>query len=231
MTDSPSPDETPRVDIPRVNTPRDDAPQRLSAYDRVQQRETAPEASGGGLSWSWFAGLVFFIAGVVGVWMWVNRAPEAAEPDLYRLAVSAATDFRPSEITDDPDRAMSYVLEAFGFPLFPPELDGFTLLGVGRAEWASGVEVPAFRYDGADGATVVVYVYDYIFLDDTAREGILRLAPEVYARLAEPEPVDSRRVDGAYVVTWRRRASIFSAVAPGEASAEQLLQSVRRAEI
>lgn len=225
----PPADDTPPVDTdPTPDEPT--APQPVSAFDRVQERSTAPEASEG-VSWSWLAGLVFLILGVVSVWFWVNREPAAEEPDLYRLAVQVAPEFRPMEITDDPDQASTFLLEQFGLSLFPPELDGFDLIGVGPAELGSGVEVPAFRYDGANNSTVVVFMYDYILLDEAAELGVLRLAPEAYARLAEPEPVDSRRVDGSYVVSWRRRSTIFSAVAPGEAAVEQLLQSVRRAEL
>lgn len=226
-------DDTPSVDtdpIPDEPTPSAAPPPPVTAFDRVQERSSSPEASEG-MSWSWLAGLVFLIVGIVGVWFWVNREPVTAEPDLYRLAVSVAPEFRPLEITNDPDQAASFLLERFGLSLFPPELDGFNLIGVGPVELGSGVEVPAFRYDGADNSTVVVFMYDYILLDEAAEKGILRLAPEAYARLAEPEPVDSRRVDGAYVVSWRRRSTIFSAVAPGEAAVEQLLQSVRRAEL
>ncbi|MEL6614537.1 MAG: hypothetical protein AAFQ43_02300, partial [Bacteroidota bacterium] len=176
---------------------------------------------------SWLAGVALVVLGVVAVWMWVNRE-EAPATDLLRHAVEVAPEFRPVEITDDADRASAFVLEQFQVVTSPPELDGFVLLGVGPAELASGVVVPAYRYDGAQGVTVVVFSYDYPLLDEAAAEGVLTLAPEVYARLAEPEPVDSRRQGDAYTVTWRRRSTLYTAVAPGQEVAERILQSVRR---
>jgi hypothetical protein len=197
--------------------------------ERLQTR-TADDTGDTGLSWSWLLGIVLVVLAVVGVWVWTHR-DEPQETSLLRQAAEAAVEFRLMEITNDPNRAASYVLEEFGLSLFPPELDGFALLGVGAAELVPGVVMPAYRYDGNQGVTIVVFVYDYILLDQAAREGVLTLAPEVYSRLAEPEPIDSRRVGDAYVVTWRRRSMIFTAVAPGQEAAERILQSVRRPEI
>ena len=199
-----------------------------AAMDRVQtpDREAEPPSR---LSWSWLAGIAILVLTIVGVWTWVNRdVPQ--ESSLLLAAAEGASEFRTSVPTNDPDRAASYVLEEFGLSLFPPEIEGYALLGVGPAELAPGVVVPGYRYGGPQNAALVVYAYDYILLDAAEAENLLRLAPEVYARLAEPEPVDSRRVGEAYVVTWRRRATIYSAVTPGQESAEQILQSVRLSE-
>ena len=213
------------ADLPRA----EHSDPALSAMDRVQSREAEADESGG-MSWSWLGGLAIFVLTVVGVWFWTNReAPQ--EASLLRHAADVAVEYRVDVVTDDPNRAASYVLEEFGLSLFPPELDGFVLLGVGAAELVPGVVVPAYRYDGRQGVTAVVFAYDYILLDQAAAQNLLSLAPEVYARLAEPEPVDSRRVGNAFVVTWRRRAMVFTAVAPGQEAAERILQSVRRPEI
>ena len=200
-----------------------------TAMDRVQQRES--EDVDTEFSWKWLGGIALLVLGIVGVWLWTQRGA-ALENDLLREAVAASREFRPSEITNDPDMAASWVFDNLeGWLVFPPEIAEFELLGVGSAELTPSVFVPGFRYDGTQGATFVVYAYDYILLDEAANSGRLRLAPAVYARLAEPEPVDIRRQGDAYVVTWRRRATIFTAVAPGEELAERISQAVRRPEL
>lgn len=226
---APSTLEADSADTPEPDPPFDD-PASVSALDR---RQSGLDASGDDVrsfSLSWIGGVAFVLLGIIAVWFWVNRA-EAPATDLLRHAVEVAPEFRPVEITDDPDRAAAFILEQFQIVTAPPDLDGFILLGVGPAELAPGVVVPAYRYDGAQSATVVVFSYDYPLLDEASAEGVLTLAPEVYARLAEPEPVDSRRQGDAYTVTWRRRSTLYTAVAPGQEVAERILQSVRRPEI
>jgi hypothetical protein len=84
--------------------------------------------------------------------------------------------------------------------------------------------VPAFRYEGADGARTTVFAYDYILLDRVRTA--FDLPDGTYAALSEPTPVDSRVVDGQFVVSWRERAMIFSAVTSSEQVAEQIRQAV-----
>ena len=200
-----------------------------SAMDRVQQREAEPVETE--FSWKWLGAVALLVLGIVAVWTWTHRETDA-ENDLLREAVAASREFRTAEVTNDPEAAASWVFDNLeGWLVFPPEISDFELLGVGSAELAPAVFVPAFRYDGTQGATFVVYAYDYILLDEASSSGRLRLAPAVYARLAEPEPVDIRRQGDAYVVTWRRRATLFTAVAPGEVLAERISQAVRRAEL
>ncbi|MEM1056895.1 MAG: hypothetical protein AAGI52_15330 [Bacteroidota bacterium] len=201
----------------------------VSAIDRLQtpHEESEPD----GVSWAWLAGVVLVVMGIVGVWIWTHR-DTGPDNDLLREAVAAYEEFRTAEITNDPEVAATWVLENLREVfLFPPEIEGYELLGVGSADFAEGVSVPAFRYDGRNGSTFVVFGYDYYLLDRAAESGRLRLAPEVYARLAEPEPVDIRREGDSYVVTWRRRSLLFTAVAPGEELAERISNAVRREEL
>ncbi|MEM6326126.1 MAG: hypothetical protein AAF791_03325 [Bacteroidota bacterium] len=210
-------------------TEADRAPPSVSAMDRIQ--DPAPADDEADFSWRWLAGVVLVIAGIMGVWLWTHR-DTGPDDDLLREAVAAYRTFSPAELTNDPDEAAEWVFDNLqGWLIFPPEIEGFVMLGVGSAQLADAVFVPAFRYDGADNTTFVVFAYDYILLDEAAESGRLRLAPEVYARLAEPEPVDIRREGDAYVVTWRRRSVLFTAVAPGEELAEQISQAVRRQEL
>lgn len=228
-----SPTNTPDGDVPpmsEVEPAPDSSDPAISAMDRVQSREKQLERDVG-ISWRWLAGVILIVVGIVGVWMWTHR-DTGPENDLLREAVSAYRTFRPAEITNDPDAAATWVFDNLqGWLIFPPDVDGFELLGVGRVELADAVFVPAFRYDAPDGSTIVVFAYDYILLDQATEAGRLRLAPEVYARLAEEVPVDIRREGDAYVVTWRRRSILFTAVAPGEDLAEQISRAVRRPEL
>lgn len=202
----------------------------VSALDRVQSR-VDDSGEPRGTSWGWLIGLALVVVGVVGVWFWTHRET-APDNDLLREAVAAYREFRPAAITNDPEEAASWVFENLeGWLVYPPDLEGYQLLGVGAVELADAVFVPAFRYDGLQGATFVVFAYDYILLDEASEMGRLRLAPEVYARMAEAEPVDIRREGDVYVVTWRRRSILFTAVAPGEELAEQISQAVRQREL
>ena len=200
----------------------------LSAGDRRQtpvETETTRRTP-----WLWLIGTVVLAVLVGVVYGAVTGADSASQADLLTEAVETARSFRVDVVTDEASRAEAFVIEQFGIPIAAPDLGGLQLLGAGAAELVPGLVVPAFRYDARSGATVVVFAYDYVTLDQARAEGKLVLAPAVYSRLAEPDPVDSRREGDAYVVTWRRRATIYSAVTPGQESAEQILQSVRLSE-
>ena len=112
------------------------------------------------------------------------------------------------------------MLDVLGWDVEPPDLPELALVGVGlpavatvRATSASApveVQVPAFRYEGRAQQRATVFAYDYMLLDRIG--ATLRPARGDLRRLAEPTPVDSRVVDGTYVVTWRDRAVMFTAV-------------------
>ncbi|HYG66491.1 MAG TPA: hypothetical protein VD838_02495, partial [Anaeromyxobacteraceae bacterium] len=129
--------------------------------------------------------------------------------DLLTLAAAHASDVRLDVATSDLDAAEEFVIGEFGWPIRVPVLPEARLEGVGVARLAEGVEVPVFRYQ-AGGEPLVVYAYDYAFLD--AAMDRLTLAAPVYARLADDPSVDVRRVGDAYLVLWRRRAAIYTAV-------------------
>ena len=130
--------------------------------------------------------------------------------DLLTLAASNAPTVRLEVLTEDLDEAEDYILGEFGWPIRVPVLAGSRLVGVGVDEIAEGVELPVLQYATGESEPITVYVFDYAFLDAAA--GRLSLAPAVYARLAEDEGVDVRRVEGSYIILWRRRAVIYTAV-------------------
>jgi hypothetical protein len=57
----------------------------------------------------------------------------------------------------------------------------------------------------------------------------VRLAPAVYAHLADTEMLDVRRQDDHYLVIWRRRAAIYTAVTADSHAARALQEEVREA--
>ena len=131
-------------------------------------------------------------------------------PDLLTLAASNASSVRLEVLTEDLDEAEDYILGEFGWPIRVPILAGSRLVGVGVQEIVEGVELPVLQYATSEGEPITVYVFDYAFLD--AAEGRLSLAPAVFARLAEDDGVDVRRVEESYIILWRRRAVIYTAV-------------------
>lgn len=204
----------------------------LPAFDRVQ--DARPEAPAPG-SPAWLRAVVVALvlaAAAWAAWQWWPSETDAGDV-LVQLAATAAT-FQPDVVTTEPEEAHAYVLETLGWSVAPPDLPELALVGVGlpaigtvRATSASApseVQVPAFRYEGRQAQRATVFAYDYILLD---RIGAGYDLPEgTYAVLSEPTPVDSRVVDGAFVVTWRERAMIFSAVTGDEATADQVRQAV-----
>ena len=205
---------------------------QLPAFDRVQtpaERDPKPRA---------VRPVVLVVLVLLGVaaTVWFLQADEVGSDSfLVRLVERTAT-VRPDLATTVPSEAQGLVLDELGWSVPPPDLPGLALVGAavtavgdvkpGAALAAVPVEVPMFRFEGAGGERAHVYAYDYILLD---RIGAAFDLPEAtYAVLSEPTPVDSRVVEGSYVVTWRERAMIFSAVTPDEAVAERVLQSLGR---
>ena len=203
----------------------------LPAFDRVQDRPEVPETERPAGRVVLLVVLVLVGIGLAAWWLW----PSEVQSDnvLVQLA-ETSVDFQPDLLTTRPDEAQAFVLETLGWLVAPPDLPGLALVGVGlpaigsvRATSATTlveVQIPAFRYEGGAGERAMVYAYDYILLDRI--RDAYDLPEGTYAGLSEPTPVDSRVVDGTYVVTWRERAMIFSAVTDSEATADRIRQAV-----
>ncbi len=200
-------------------------PPPVSAYDRVQTRAAAAVRSGS--PWRWIVLFVAVLAGLFATALLLRDADPTAEGDLLVSLAEAAEPFAPAFVTTTPEQAEAYVADVFGWPIRLPALDGLVLVGVGEAELTPEVALPAVRYDGPGDEWAVVYAYDYAFLDLT--RGALDLPEAAYAQLAEPVPVDPRRVAGHYLVTWRERAVVYTAVTTSEAAFERIGRQVRDA--
>ena len=210
----------------------------LPAFDRVQSRPgPAPSTPGVPLRPMWRPRTLILIAvglslvGGLAWWLWPS--PSTADDVLLHL-VETSDSFMPERMTTEPDVAREVVLEELGWDVAPPDLPSLAIVGVGvpsigsvqvsPASSPTSVQVPAFRYEGATGERATVYAYDYILLD---RVGEAFDLPEgTYAALSEPTPVDSRVVEGQFVITWRLRAMIFTAVTPDEQVGERIPQAV-----
>lgn len=178
------------------------------AYDRVQDR---PESPPRGRKRNVFGLVVLLIAGLFITYLLLRPdGTEGGTPDLLTLAAAQAPSVRLDILTEDLDEAEAFIYDEFGWPVRVPVLPDLRLVGAGVAEIADGVELPVLQYGDETTGPITVYVYDYAFLD--AATGRLQLAPAVYARLAEDTPVDVRRVGDVYLVLWRRRATIYTAV-------------------
>ncbi len=212
------------------------APESFAAFDRMQTepdelppprpRRTVP---------AWRAALVaVLLAAAIGAaYVWLRPGASEAE-DLLVVLADAADEFQPEQVTTVPDQARMFVLETLGWSISPPDLPSLALVGVGLpsigeirptpSSAPAAIQVPAFRYEGAAGQRAVLFAYDYILIDRIQDEMDLREG--TYAALSEPTPVDSRVVDGVFVVTWRVRAMIFSAVTTDEALADGIRKAV-----
>ncbi len=214
-------------------TDRPDEVDGLPAFERVQTRDPSPDSPR-----MWRPALVVLVvvliaAGAAGTRWWLGPSPGEANDALVHLVETSET-FVPDLATTDPGAARSLVLDALGWDVAPPDLPSLTVVGVGIPSIGtvqpspgtspSDVQVPAFRYEGADGERATVFAYDYILLDRVRTA--FDLPDGTYAALSEPTPVDSRVVEGRFVVSWRRRAMIFSAVTADEAVAERIRQTV-----
>ena len=226
MSTPPSTDALDPVEPPGGTPLAGDTMERgpVSAFDRVQDR-----SSGEPSRFPWRALALFVVVVAASVAAYVLLRPGApSESDLLGRLVEAEGRFEPAFASVDPEQAEAYVMDQFGWPVAAPDLPGLVLVAVGEADLGAGIYVPAFRYDGPDGATALVFAYDYVLLDRA--RGDLAMPEGVYGLLAEPEPVDTRRLGGALLVTWRRRATIYTAVTRDEGTFEQVGQSVRAAD-
>ncbi|HYE95483.1 MAG TPA: hypothetical protein VD962_04700 [Rubricoccaceae bacterium] len=160
-----------------------------------------------------FAVIVLLLVGAALAFYFFRPVPPA-DNDLLALAAEQAAGVRLAVETPDPAEAETFIVGEFGWPITVPELNGATLEGAGIAEIVSDVQMPVLRYRAANGAPITVYVYDYALLD--AAGEALALPPAVYTRLADDEARDVRRLDDYYLVSWRRRAAIYTAVTTAE---------------
>lgn len=183
------------------------------AYDRLQT-PAAPDTAPRGLNRRIVVGLLIALALLLCTYLVIRYLGDRVEdtPDLLALAAYSAERVRLDVQTEDLDEAEDYILGEFGWPIRVPVLADSRLVGVGVDEVTEGVELPVLQYATGEiePVTVTVYVYDYAFLDAAA--GRLSIASAVYARLAEDDGVDVRRIDDYYLILWRRRAVIFTAV-------------------
>ena len=206
-------------------------PPPTSAFDRLQTRTAEAARSGTRRLPSrrrtlWLAAVLVAVvaAAVAGSW-WARRAAPDAERDLLARFLATAPGFRPSYLTADDAQAEAYVADVFGWPVGLPALPGLRLVGVGEAALSPQHSVPAFRYDAPGGESAVVFAYDYVFLGQA--EGVLDLPDAAYDQLAAPEPVDARRLGGGYLVSWRERAIVYTAVTESADAFERIGQAVR----
>ena len=204
-----------------------------SAFDRVQSRpEPADETP---FAWKTLALVALVALGVAGAYAWLWDDDVAGNENLLVHLIESSADFRADVGTTSPADAEAFIYDQLGWAVSPPDLPGLALVGVEVASigavdtgttngTTSEVIVPAYRYEGTSGETAYLYAYDYIVLDRV--RGAFDLPEATYAVLGEPTPVDTRRLDDAYLVTWRERAMIFTAVTTSESVFERIGQAV-----
>ncbi|MFN3598067.1 MAG: hypothetical protein ACK41D_12460 [Rubricoccaceae bacterium] len=201
-------------------------PAALTAWERVQARPAAPPRDAL-LSWRSFALLGLLVLGLYLAYAFIHRDAAPGEVDLLSQVVQVAETLEPERAVGSREAADAYVLETYNWPLRVPDLGALRVFGAGTATLAPAVEVPVVFYRDEAGRRAVLFAYDYVLLD--AAQDRLTLLPAVYARLAEAEPVDTRRLGDAFLVSWRERAVIFTAVTTSEEVFEAVTQQVRAA--
>lgn len=206
-------------------------PPPTSAFDRLQTRTvTVARSSRRRLPESrrtlaLVAGIALLVIVAATTMWWLRREEPLSDRDLLVRLAAVAEDFQPSVATANPNEAEAYVSDVFGWPIGVPAVSGMALVGVGEASLSPALSVPAFRFGGADGEATV-FAYDYVFLGQA--ESTFDLPEATYAQLAEPDPVDSRRLGDAYLVTWRHRAVVYTAVTNSEDAFERLGRDARQ---
>lgn len=226
--------ETPPSDQPLGPAPGAADP-HAAAYDRVQTRPPA-EPKPPRPAWKTVLIVVGLVAAGVAAWVLTRPDPLSESENLLAHLVASAAEFSPDLATSEPDEAQAFVADQLGWAVPPPDLPGLTLVGaqvavigqaaIGGTATPADVVVPAFLYASPEDEAAVVYVYDYITLDRVRVSFDLPVA--TYAVLAEPVPVDTRRIDDAYLITWRVRSMIFTAVTTSESVFEQIGEAVSR---
>lgn len=221
-----------------TDAPEPFRPEATGAFDRIQTRSgahTGAHADDQRFPWIPVGIVVLVVVGLAIAWALLRRGATATNENLLAHLIEAADTFQPDVVTTNPDEAEGYIFDALGWVVPPPDLPGLAIVGVGVAtigEAPTGapnttpteVVVPAYRFEGASGESAYVFVYDYPLLDQVRHAFDL---PEVtYSILSEPTPVDTRVTDGTYLVTWRVRSMIFTAVTESEAVFERVGQSV-----
>ena len=120
--------------------------------------------------------------------------------------------------TSSPDEAARFVRSELGRRLAVPSIEGAPLSGVGLAEVAEGVRVPAFLFsDTTDGQDLALYAYTYALLD--RYDDRLRLDADLLDQISVDGAFGIAQAGGRAVLLWRRRDDIFVAVTPGDAEA------------
>lgn len=215
------------------STPEPFRASATDAYERVQTRVGA-HAQDQRFPWRPVGAVFLLCLGLAATW-WLLRPAGADGSDNLLLHLAEAADtFQPDVTTTRPGDAEEYVYTELGWAVPPPDLPGLAIVGVGLAtvgEAPSGssnaspqpVVLPTFRYEGASGESAHVFVYDYITLDRVRQA--FDLPEATYAVLSEPMPVDTRLLGDTYLVTWRVRAMIFTAVTGSEAAFERVAQA------
>lgn len=206
----------------------------LPAFDRVQEDDYAPP-NRRQPAWK-TAVLAFLVLSGVGGVIWALAPQSETSDNLLIRLVETSELVQPDLLTTRPEEAHDLVLNELGWSVPPPDFTGLALVGaavstVGEVKAGDAlapvpIELPLFRYEGGAGERVHVFAYDYILLDRVGTT--FDLPSAAYAVLSEPNPVDSRVVANSYVISWRRRAMIFTAVTTDEAVAERIRQSVAR---
>ena len=204
----------------------------VSAFDKLQNRSPDPSPS------HWLRSLALLLALGVGLWLafsWIRGDTPAEESNLLLRMSQAAESFRPATPVRDGDEASAWVFDQYGWPIVIPDLPDLQLVGAGETPLSESSKgqpaeatwvTPTFKYVGSGSESLVLYAYDYAQLDRAS--DWLVLPQGVFARLAEETPFDTRRLDpmGDYAVTWRRRATVFTAITESEDVVERLTEAL-----
>ena len=212
------------------------APESFAAFDRMQTEpdELPPPPRRSAPAWR-VALVALLLAVVAGAAFWWLRPGAAEQEDLLVVLAESADGFRPEQATTVPGPG--------------PDVRAGNA-GAGRSRrptcprsrwWASGCRPSAKsarrrrrrrRRSRCRRSATRGWPASAPCCSPTTTSSSTASRPRWTCvrgptpALSEPTPVDSRVVDGVYVVTWRVRAMIFSAVTENETIADAIRQAV-----
>ncbi len=168
-------------------------------------------------------GYLMLLATIIGVsaFLFLRRPVSPGETNLIVLAARNAPEARFVLNTADARAAEAFVEDHVGWRLSLPEIQGYSLDGVGIAEIAEEVTIPVFRYRAPGADTITLYAVSYALLDQVP--GRVMIEDDVLRQLEDDAHFDLHDIEGTQVLVWRNRDDLYLAVS---ADADDLTRRV-----
>ena len=155
---------------------------------------------------------LILVAGTAVSWWLLRPSPPVPTGNLAVLAAQTIPELEPALQTDQPKEAEVFIYNHFGWRVETPRIREATLRGVGFGAITSGIQVPAFIYSTTTDSPLVVFVWNYAFLDRYQKQE-LSMAPTVLTSLEQSNTFTVEEGPNEEdIVIWRSRDDIFLAI-------------------